>query len=160
MREVNYEYFTEKWLERAERKENETIDIGDKFISLWIAFNGWMKSKFGEPIKDSTLITRLKDFQDIKKVFDQLQQQDQTYISNLRELRRYTVLDMRYAGDIKRNKEFNGSFNSLIDVIYQVRCNLFHGRKGDDNKDLRLITLSYNILLPLFKKYLELYEHL
>lgn len=160
MREVNYEYFTEKWLERAERKENETIDICDKFISLWIAFNGWMKSKFGEPIKDSTLITRLKDFQDIKKVFDQLQQQDQTYISNLRELRRYTVLDMRYADDIKRNKEFDGSFNSLIDVIYQVRCNLFHGRKDDDNKDLHLITLSYNILLPLFKKYLELYEHL
>ena len=127
MREVNYEYFTEKWLERAERKENETIDIGDKFISLWIAFNGWMKSKFGEPIKNSTLITRLKDFQDIKKVFDQLQQQDQTYISNLRELRRYTELDMRYADDIKRNKEFNGSFNSLIDVIYHVRCNLFHG---------------------------------
>lgn len=158
MHRINYEYFTERWLERAEREENASIDIGDKFISLWIAFNGWMKFRFGEPVKDATLITHLKKFQEIRNVFNQLQRRDETFISNLQELRRYAVLDMRYADDVSRSKIFDGTFESLIDAIYQVRCNLFHGRKGDEEKDIRLISLSYDILLPLFKKYLELYE--
>ena len=154
----NYEYFTNSWLDRAERGQNANVDIGDRFISLWIAFNGWMKSKFGEPVKDITLISHLKQFQDMRDVFNIWQKQDSDFINNLQELRKYTVLDMRYPDDIDRNKEFVGTFDSLIDIIYQVRCNLFHGRKGNEEKDLKLISLSYNILLPLFKKYLELYE--
>ena len=155
---INYEYFTERWLERAEREENSPIDIGDKFISLWIAFNGWMKSKFGEPVKDATLIAHLKRFQEVRNVFNQLQRRDETFISNLQELRRYAVLDMRYANNVSRSRKFDGTFESLIDVIYQVRCNLFHGRKGDEGKDKKLMSLSYSILLKLFKEYLVIYS--
>ncbi len=153
---TNYDYFTQKWLGRAEREESVTIDMGDKFISLWISFNGWMKAKFGEPVKDATLIKHLKGFKDMREVFIDLQKKSETFINNLEELGRYTVLDMRYIDDVSKNIKFDGTFDSLIDVIYRVRCNLFHGRKSDEGKDLQLISLSYNILLPLFKKYLGL----
>ena len=43
----DYKQFTKKWLERAER-DKVCVDKGDKFISLWIAFNAWMREKFGE----------------------------------------------------------------------------------------------------------------
>jgi len=128
------------------KPENDTIDIDDKLISLWIAFNGWMKSKFGEPVKDTTLISRLKDFHQIKSVFKTLYEQDTNFNSSFRKLKRYTVLDMRYPDDNNRNKEFDRTFESLIDVIYRVRCNLFHGRKGDENELKGISSDEYTII--------------
>ena len=57
----------------------------------------------------------------------------------------------------EKNKKYDGTFESLIRTIYQIRCNLFHGRKdiNDDEKDIKLVYLAYDILLPLFKKYLS-----
>ena len=153
---IHYEYFYTKWLERAERKENKSvIDIVDKFISLWIAFNGWMKRKFGEDLKDRDLINEVKKSKDIKKVFYDLRENNQCFIKNLDKLKKYLVADMRDANNRIRTERYNGTFESLIKTIYQIRCNLFHGRKGTEKRDLELICLSYNILLPLFKKYLE-----
>ncbi len=52
---IIWEIFTERWLHRAERQQ-EFLDDGDRFISLWIAFNGWMKGRFGENKSDRTLM--------------------------------------------------------------------------------------------------------
>jgi len=71
MNRINYEYFTQRWLERVERN-NVIVDEGDKFISLWIAFNGWMKGKFGEDKTDKNLINDVKSLEDIKSVFNDL----------------------------------------------------------------------------------------
>jgi len=68
---------------------------------------------------------------------------------------------MRDIDDGNRIRRYDGIFESLIEVIYQIRCNLFHGRKDtrEDEKDFKLICLSYNILLPLFKEYLGRYGY-
>lgn len=157
---IIWENFTEEWLKRSKRKQ-ECVDDADRFISLWIAFNGWMKGRFGEPVKDSTLIKRVKEFEDIIDVFNNLKTNDQDFAKNLDEIGKYSVLDMRHTDDRDRQKRYDGTFESLIEVIYQVRCNLFHGRKGtrENEKDLELIRLSHNILLPLFEEYLNRYEH-
>jgi len=55
-------------------------------------------------------------------------------------------------------KRYDGTFESLIETVYQIRCNLFHGRKDSIEKDFELICISYDVLLPLFRKYLEIYE--
>ena len=55
---TNWEIFAERWLQRAERGR-VFVDDGDRFISLWIAFNGWMKRIFGEAVNDTTLLHRL-----------------------------------------------------------------------------------------------------
>ena len=44
---MEYDVFMREWLKRAER-ENESVDDADRFISLWIAFNGWLKKEYGE----------------------------------------------------------------------------------------------------------------
>jgi len=155
MTQINYEHFTEKWLERAER-ENENIDKADKFISLWIAFNGWMKGKFGEGLRDRDLIDEVKKLEEIKIVFNDLES-DFLFNQNLIRLGAYDVIDMRDIDSKDKIKRYNGTFESLIETVYQVRCNLFHGRKNteENDKDFDLICISYDILLPLFKKYLE-----
>ena len=62
---INYEIFADKWLERAERRK-VFVDDGDRFISLWIAFNGWMKGKYGED-KTGSCGKRLKNCRIFRK---------------------------------------------------------------------------------------------
>lgn len=154
---VNWEIFAERWLQRAER-ERVFVDDGDRFISLWIAFNGWMKRKFGEAIKDSTLLNRLKESEEARIVFKDLRRNKTSFSESLRELSQYTVVDMKHLEDQNKVKKYDGSFESLIDVLYQVRCNLFHGRKdiNANKKDIELVSLAYRILLPLLKTYLSI----
>jgi len=153
---VVWQIFTEKWLQRAERTQR-CLDDGDRFISLWIAFNGWMKGEFGESRSDRDLIDKVKKGSTFKDTFIKLKNDSMEFCQNLDQLSNYSVLDMRHMDDESRYKKYDGSFKSLLEVIYQVRCNLFHGRKDvdDDRKDFELVSLAYNILLPLFKEYLK-----
>lgn len=152
---IQYSLFTEEWIKRAERRGE--LDDGDRFISLWIAFNGWMKGEFGEDQYDSVLLDSVKSFSDMIEVFEGLKNDDTEFSKNLGELQQYGVVDMRDPNNENKIINYDGNFESLIDTIYQVRCNLFHGRKNvDDNKkDFELVSLSYRILLPLLKEYLN-----
>ena len=156
---IDYKWFTERWLERADRV-NEEVDITDKFISLWIAFNGWMRRKFGEDKRDNFLIKSVIELNEIKNVFNDLKDKN-SFSENLGELGKFTVKNMRFPDDENNEKKYDGSFKSLIWTIYNVRCNLIHGRKDpqENKKDLKLICISYNILKPLFNDYIEKYGY-
>ena len=154
---IDWRVFTERWLERAERG-HRIIDDGDRFISLWIAFNGWMRGKFGEDIGDRSQIESVKRLQDFKEVFTQLREDNLAFKESLDKLEGLSVVNMQFRNNREDIYEYDGTFESLIEVIYQVRCNLFHGRKDidEDKKDIKLVSLAYRILLPLFKSYLSI----
>jgi len=153
---VNWEIFTERWLERAERGRR-IIDDGDRFISLWIAFNGWMRGKFGEAIGDRCQIESVKKMRDFKNIFSRLREENIAFKECLDELEGLSVVNMQFRNNREDIYRYDGNFESLIEVIYQVRCNLFHGRKNidEDKKDIELVGLAYRILLPLFRAYLS-----
>ena len=47
-------------------------------------------------------------------------------------------------------------FHKLMDVIYQIRNNLFHGHKSPDDKDdQESVTLAYSILSPLLRPFVD-----
>lgn len=149
---MNWEVFTNRWLQRAERAQ-VFVDDGDRFISLWIAFNGWMRSKFGEDIGDRCQIESVKRMRDFEEVFDKLKKEAPAFREYLEELDNIPVVNMQFKNNREDIYRYDGSFESLIEVLYQVRCNLFHGRKNinEDKKDIKLVSLAYRILLPLFK---------
>jgi hypothetical protein len=152
---MDYNKFITNWLERAEREEN-SLDDADRFINLWIAFNAWMKKEYGESKLDAVLISEAKNNRGLESIFDKLK--DNQLDKNLKKIKKKGLIyDMRYPGDTKKAKEYNASFGSLLDVIYQVRCNLFHGRKNikDDTRDEELVEICYQILLPLFKNFFK-----
>jgi hypothetical protein len=153
---IDWRVFTKEWLKRAERGRT-IIDDGDRFISLWIAFDGWMRGKFGEDIADRSKIESVKRMQDFKKVFNQLREDNFTFRECLDKLEGLSVVNMQFRNNREVVYRYDGNFESLIEVIYQVRCNLFHGRKNidEDKKDFELVVLSYRILLPLFKAQLS-----
>lgn len=67
---------------------------------------------------------------------------------------------MRFVNNNNNVTKYDGSFKSLIEAFYKIRCNLFHGRKNpdEDKKDYELVCLSYDILLLLFEKYIEVHH--
>lgn len=146
--------FIKEWIRRSERNvEKDFVDIGDKFISLWIAFNAWQKDMFGEAEKEVMLIEKVSNFDPMKKVFIEFKRDNK----KLDELAEFRVIDRRFPDNESKTVSYNGSFESLIKSLYAIRCNLFHGRKNfDDNEsDRKLVELAYYILNPLFKKYLK-----
>ena len=151
---MDYNNFIKEWIRRSDREENKDfVDIGDKFISLWIAFNAWLKSQFGEKKCDRDLKNNLISFSPIESVFNEFKKDNK----ELAKLRNYRIKNMKFPEDELKKISYDGSFKSLIEVLYEIRCNLFHGRKdiNDDEKDIKLVYLAYDILLPLFKKYLS-----
>ena len=118
-----------------------------------------MKGKYGENKRESCMINKVKELKGMEKVFSGLQKDNTCFSEDLNRLSKYTVADMRDINNENRIRKYDGTFESLIAAIYQIRCNLFHGRKGGDEKDLELIRLSYRILLPLFKEYLKKYGY-
>lgn len=153
---IYYDRFIPEWIKRAERKD-VMVDNADRFMALWVAFNGWLKKKYGESRTDKMLIHKAKENEELKSIFETNKTGNDEYKIYLTRLEQYSVRDMRKPDDENRNKEYNGSYESLIEVIYQIRCNLFHGRKNvdEDEKDYELIEMAYHLLLPIFKEALR-----
>jgi len=153
---MEYDVFIREWLKRAERAENEPADDADRFISLWIAFNGWLKKEYGENTNDRKMVERAKGNKTLKEIFRELSDGNRDFTINLSQLMGYTVIDMRDPSNEQREKRCTGDFESFLDTIYQIRCNLFHGRKSfeEDKKDRELVTLALKLLRPLFKSFL------
>jgi len=153
---IYYDRFIPEWIKRAERKD-VMVDNADRFMALWVAFNGWLKKKYGESRTDKMLINKVKENEELKSIFETNKTGNDEYKIYLTRLEQYSVRDMRKPDDENRNKEYDGSYESLIEVIYQIRCNLFHGRKNvdEDEKDYELIEMAYHLLLPIFKEALR-----
>jgi hypothetical protein len=154
---MDYNNFIREWLRRAER-EKVRIDNADKFISLWIAFNAWLKKEYGEGTSDSVMIKRAKGNDGLKETFRELSASDRDFQKNLKELMKYTVIDMRDPENEQKEKRCIGDYKSFLDAVYQIRCNLFHGRKNveENKKDEELVTLALKLLHPLFKKHIHI----
>jgi len=154
---MEYDVFIREWLKRAERGENEPVDDADRFISLWIAFNGWLKKEYGENTSDREMVKRAQGNKTLKEIFRKLPASDRDFMTNLNQLMEYIIIDMRDPSNEQRGKRCTGDYESFLDTIYQIRCNLFHGRKNfeEDQKDKELVILALKLLRPLFKKHLE-----
>ena len=153
---MEYDVFIREWLKRAER-ENELVDDADRFISLWIAFNAWLKKDYGEKTNDRKMIEKAKGNNALKETFIKLSASDIDFTTNLNELMRYAVIDMRDPANEQKEKRCTGDYKSFLDTIYQIRCNLFHGRKNfkGNESDRELVTLALKLFRPLFKKFIE-----
>jgi len=151
-----WDIFTKGWLAQAERGGRAHVDNGDRFISLWIAFNGWIRGRYGETHNDRALLDEVKHSEDLCDVFLALRITDTRFRNNLLKLGKYTVMNMKYPEDPGEFLVYDGTFTSLMEVLYSVRYNLFHDRGvvSEDEKDILLVSLAYRILLSLFKQFL------
>lgn len=157
--------FIKTWLYRA--SERRGIDKADRFISLWISFNAWLKSKYGHlesrhggKLRENELVEKAGDNKKLKSIFNGIKT-EKNYLKKLTGIKQFRVINMRNPENEDLNKSVkNGEeeFSSLMEVIYQIRCNLFHGRKDVSEKegnDWKLVCLAYDLLFPIFDSYVK-----
>ena len=89
----------------------------------------------------------------LPQIFEELIENDPDFVAKLQKLSQYKVLDMRpgHQGESKSINDIR-SLDQVLDVIYQIRCNLFHGQKSMiDPHDRELVELAFQILSKIFR---------
>lgn len=125
-----------------------------KFVALWQAFNGLLNLKYPEITHhDNEKVRLISNDAKMLRAFDRLLS-EQTFVSVLDEVRRLCPMYDVEAG--QRRQKFSISqpytLQKLLNLLYHIRCNLFHGEKnGGVKRDRKIVELAYEVLLPLFK---------
>jgi hypothetical protein len=139
------------WFNRSQGKVIQ-FDIFDRFASLWIAFNSWMGYE-SQNEHDRDMIEWAKTNADLKNTYAQLISNDSRFVQVVKALK-----DMC---PVERNREYKGSrevniadiknFDEVLEAVYVIRCNFFHGQKSPENqRDRCLVELAFRILEKLF----------
>ena len=144
------------------------------FIKLWIAFNGWYKDKFPDVRTDRTSINKCKQDGELLSYYQRSFSTNEfcNYLNILgNELNkkplenltrpRYKKLQLNKMVDNNEEGEQTihfldnspEAFGIYLDVIYRVRCNLFHCEKSPSSKrDKLLIEYSFKALSVVMKQ--------
>jgi len=140
------------WFKRSQRQRVRKFTVFDQFISLWFAFNSW-GTYLSRKDKDTDMLRWVKRNTTLCHVLEELIERDSEFVAKLQRLSQYEVLDMR-PGHQRQSKSINDiqSLDQVLDVIYQIRCNLFHGQKSMiDPHDRELVELAFHILSKIFE---------
>ncbi len=144
--------FTVTWFWRALRT-GDGLDIADRFIALWISFNSIIR-KGREKWNDSDLIMQFYRDDYWKRILKESKREGfAKYLSELKSL-----CPVENSKDGTQVSITAGDLDDIIKVIYQVRSNLFHGRKDPsaiDSRDVKLIRCSYALLLLMIIRHLQ-----
>lgn len=132
------------------KKGTDETDKFSRFVFFWICFNAWLDYRsYGD--RDRDMIEWLKgsksDSSDLKQRYHMLQSAKklQPYLQSLVPLP--PVYDPRKPDKKIRIKDEN-DFPNIVEAIYQIRCNLFHGRKeAHEPRDQKLVQIAGEILL-------------
>ena len=132
------------WIRLSRQEAFETNDVFFRFMSLWIAFNAYFTFRYGN-ITDRQKIQRFARERRAHGQHDKLLQNDNDYNKSIGMIKKNGVIDLN-------RKEHHtisdaNDFCQVMDCIYTIRCNLFHGGKLTDNlRDQELVRASLAIL--------------
>ncbi|MDX9914130.1 MAG: hypothetical protein RBS77_06140 [Candidatus Moranbacteria bacterium] len=136
-----------------------------KFAMLWMSFNSYYSSRYKHISGERNQIIEFA--RDNEEIYNSLLENEiSDIVEKFRDTKdlegnypREKVLDMRY--DSNGEETFNSNKKSLKDflfVIYQIRCNFFHGNKGEtigNIHDRNLIIWAYKYLDIFWNKFIE-----
>jgi hypothetical protein len=132
-----------------------SLDVTDRFLNLWICFNSILRDCYAEDLEDMSLIRCAVNDDLWLDLFRSVNSPE--YRRHLQTMRALSPIH-----DMKRPERLvaldEDSFEELLPFIYQIRGNLFHGRKdpGDvDPSDLQRIELSFLLLTPIIIGYMR-----
>ena len=134
------------WFNKASLEDH----VFDKFISMWISFNGsYAISESGFTIDSEMVNSWSKKHQsNHEKLFSI----NAKYHGSCIYLKSQKVPKKTKKGLVMVTISDVNSCQDLFKMIYAVRCNLFHGNKVPaDTLDVELVTNSYLILSTIYK---------
>ena len=159
---------SQDWFSVSKNTSN-VLPVYFQFIVLWISFNTFYSAKFKKG-RDSDKVKEFYNDSSAQTVYSSLfeigSQERMGIISEFKEtnasLDRDVVFDMRFPRSKEKAKKFvseNSNINNFFDVVYQIRCNLFHGGKEvNDGCDEKLVAWAYKYLDMFWSEYLREYR--
>jgi hypothetical protein len=170
---VQFEDFYQNWLRKADSYTNDSLENHfDKFISLFIIYNFFYleikrklalsEASIGKNVTEKTLATvfvvqYLKASRFINLLLDDEQRKgclseicaiienESFYIIHSTGGEPLVDSDKRLLKKLKSNEKQEKSV-AILSLFYHIRCNLFHGRKGFEEEQKKLL-VPMNILL-------------
>lgn len=148
------------WIEYLEINDKYAYNNKQKgvlnFIFLWLEINEYCNKKFENDISDREKMLKLQEENILKERYKNFKDNFLKEFTNLRRngVLREFVVNMRKPNNQSSYKYFTSQKNDLCDffgVIYQVRCNLFHGEKEPSAENVELVLWAYDCLNKLFK---------
>lgn len=140
--------FYKRWLEKSKKYTDSLTDCFDKFITLFILFNfqyNYLAEEDGVDRRDkdkaTKYIKRYIDCEDFCK--NKVIEEESQKIIDLIQRGVFYLKDRRIDNTlIKKVKSSNyeEKTKGVLEIIYFVRCNLFHGQKSftEDQKKFLL----------------------
>jgi|AntAceMinimDraft_17_1070374.scaffolds.fasta_scaffold03002_3 hypothetical protein len=152
-----------RWIEAINNFEKSDYKDWFKFAMLWFSFNGYYSERYSHiGGEKNQIIEFAKDNEDLYVFLLADKQVDfknvlEEFIETKYPQKRECVKDMRP----NRNKfvEFGSGHNSCEDffkVLYQIRCNFFHGDKSSDSdQDRKLIQWAFEYFMVFWDRFLD-----
>lgn len=136
-----------------------------RFAILWLSFNAYLNEEYGKKIRgDKNKVLEFAKNEQVGNLYKDLLKDPNfnKVFSDFKIIKGYKGL---FIEDMLSRKEdnrkfFDDNYKSIKDyliVIYQIRCNFFHGDKiPSDPDDKKLIEWAYKYFYILWKEYLNL----
>lgn len=143
------------WIEYLEvnSKYSSESDVGKRkvleFIFLWLKVNEYYNQEYTNINKDKNKFLELKENLKIQNKYKQNSNKFLTEFATINYDRQpnYYVINMQHPDTkVYYYKPNKIGLEDLLKVIYQIRCNLFHGEKEPSGRDLDLISWAYDCL--------------
>jgi hypothetical protein len=116
-----------------------------KFFIMYMCLDAWMTSESGHD-RDDQKLRWLKETGNPLREHWQETPHITVSLRGLKKIGQVEDMRPRHRGEYKYLTDMD-DFGEVIDFIYQIRCNLFHGGKSAVNThDRRLVELSSKIL--------------
>jgi hypothetical protein len=115
----------QRWAERQVPEDEQGIFM--RFIALWVAFNAVYVSRYDGLAGDTELAKILKVGSKLSEFHHMHLSGDREYLSAVQSMNRRPVYNSTSARNFKIRDQSN--IRNVLQYIYNVRNNLFHGRK-------------------------------
>lgn len=173
------EYFVNKWLTKAERCSTASVeDCYDKFFTLFVVFNrlyaeatfelarrGEIKINQNRSLSDKAGATehtlKMIGVSNFQSLYDTFLITPVDEIAQLIAEERFHILLSKPNGDPQPDKDrqllaklrSSGKTQLLavLEFVYAIRCNLFHGHKGFEPVQVDLLRPTISILATVIK---------
>ena len=141
---MNVAQLIRTWYDIADGQSPGNPDMFFRFISIWVAANALYASRHSNERSDAKQILRFASDPDVVDRHRQLLDSDESYKAALAVIKERGVSDPR--GGRKRTIQDERNVLEVLQSVYQVRCNLFHGGKLPGNvRDERLVDAAYAV---------------
>lgn len=150
-KEVDYDKLIYSWYQRANFE-----DYFSKFVFMYLAFAAFLKKKkFPHCARDRDAIEELKKDKKIKEKFynfyvninRQLYVRIEGLVRELKERPLRNETDGQTRQVVIQSVE---DWENIIEFIYTVRNNLFHGEKSpEDARDYFMVQYAYELISPI-----------